>query len=56
MYMSANAMSAAVVVVDKTLTPSPWNTLKWTMPLKFSDLGFRKLKQSESRLRSVLPV
>ena len=30
------------MVVDKTLTPSPWitsiwTTLKWTMPLKFSD-------------------
>ena len=24
-------------VVDKTLTPSPWTTLKWNTPLKFSD-------------------
>ena len=24
-------------VVDKTLTPSPWTTLKWTMPPKFKD-------------------
>ena len=32
-------------VVDKTLTLSLWTTLKWTMPLKFSDYKVSKLSK-----------
>ena len=35
-------------VVDKTLTLSLWTTLKWTMPLKFSDYKVSKLSESGS--------
>ena len=35
-------------VVDKTLTLSLWTTLKWTMPLKFSDYQVKKLSESGS--------